>query len=80
MIRWVGWALYWRARAIVRLYRHATWPERAALPERAEAGALLEAASFHAVLAHGSIDHYRSGERANASGRPRDTAPGSASG
>lgn len=34
---------------------------------RAEAGALLEAAGFHAVLAHGSIDYYRSGERADAS-------------
>jgi len=31
MIRRLGWALYWRARAIVRLYRHATWPERGAL-------------------------------------------------
>lgn len=31
MIRRVAWALYWRVRAVVRLYRHATWSERAAL-------------------------------------------------
>jgi FkbM family methyltransferase len=31
VIRRLGWALYWRARAIIRLYRHATWTERAAL-------------------------------------------------
>lgn len=31
MIRRLGWALYWRARAIVRLFRDATWPERGAL-------------------------------------------------